>query len=129
MASHQNLSIAFTHERYGSSRPYLYHLTDRSNLDPIRETRTLLPAATLMERSGRVELLRIRRRAHERVDVDNRSILIRDQAPLHKGNVVLEIGFSFDDFVESINRRIFFWPGKAGGPISYGIRHFERYQD
>jgi hypothetical protein len=30
--------------------------------------------------------------------------------------------------VESLNRRVFFWPGTASGPISYGIRHFERYQ-
>ena len=37
-------------------------------------------------------------------------------------------GYTFDQFIESLNRRIFFWPGTDASPISYGIRHFERYR-
>jgi hypothetical protein len=113
---------------YAQARPYLYHLTDRSNLDHICETNNLLSAAIFMERAGRTDLLRVRRRGHERVTVANRVILIRDQAPLHRGNVSLPRGYTFEQFVESLNRRIFFWPGTDAGPISYGVRHFERYQ-
>ncbi len=116
-------------QRYSRNRPYLYHLTDRSNLDHIRETNNILPAARLMELAGRVDLRRARRREHERLIIGRKSILTRDQAPLHQGNVELINGFSFEDLVESINRRSFFWPGTAVGPISCGVRHFERYQE
>jgi hypothetical protein len=115
-------------QRYAGLRPYLYHLTDRSNLARIRETNTILPVARLMELAGRADLLRIRRRGHEWLNIGQESILTRDQAPLHEGNVELINGFSFEDLVESINRRSFFWPGTAAGPISYGVRHFRRYQ-
>jgi hypothetical protein len=58
----------------------------------------------------------------------NTLILLRDQAPLHRGNLILPSGFSFEDLVEHLNRRIFFWSGTARGPNSYGVRHFERYK-
>lgn len=113
---------------YQTTRPFLYHLTDRANLAHIRETNELCPAAFLMEAAGRFELLQHRRRCHEQVMVGKTVILLRDQAPLHKGNISFEDGYTFDSFVESLNRRVFFWPGTVRGPISYGIRHFERYQ-
>src|SRR5262249_9745681 len=53
---------------------------------------------------------------------------LRDQGPLHQGNMRLPKGYTLEDFIESLNRRIFFWPGTAMGPISYGVRHFERYE-
>jgi hypothetical protein len=115
-------------QRWVSLRPFLFHLTDRSNLNRIRETKTLLPAALLMERAGRGDLLRERRRRHEALSVDGRLVLVRDQAPLHGGNVALPEGYGFEDFVESINRRVFFWPGTEAGPIIYGVRHFARYE-
>ena|SRR5712691_7943752 len=55
-------------------------------------------------------------------------IVVRDQAPLHEGNLSLPRGYTFEDFIESLNGRIFFWPGSAAGPIPHGIRHFERYE-
>jgi uncharacterized protein DUF7002 len=116
-------------EQFARSRPYLYHLTDRSNLTHIRKTNKLLPAASLMVRAGRDDLLRVRRLRHEKLALGKTVILVRDQAPLHKGNMEMVGGFPFEDFIESINRRIFFWPGTAIGPNSYGVRHFERYQE
>jgi hypothetical protein len=86
------------------------------------------PSALLMQRAGRQDLLRKRRREHERITIDGIVVLIRDQAPLHRGNMELCGGYSYEDVIESINRRIFFWPGTAGGPINYGVRHFERYR-
>lgn len=124
------------HRRHGlllqdfvKTRPYLYHLTDRSNLDYIRETSSLLSAATLMNLAGRTDLLRQHRHRHEPITVRNVVIVLRDQAPLYKGNVRLPSGYTFEDFIESLNETVFFWPGSATTPISYGVRHFERYQD
>jgi len=114
---------------YQNTRPYLYHLTDSLNLLHIRETKRLYPAATLMESAGRKDLLRVRRRAHERVTIGKTVIMVRDQAPLHRGAIGFEDGHTFDEFVESLNRRVFFWPGTDEGPITYGIRHFERYEN
>lgn len=115
-------------EFYRATRPYLYHLTDKANLAHIRRTNQLYPAAFFMEAAGRHDLLRQRRRRHERVIVGETVIIVRDQAPLHKGNISFEDGYTFDSFVECLNRRVFFWPGTVSGPISYGTRHFARYR-
>jgi hypothetical protein len=61
------------------------------------------------------------------VDVAGERIELRDQAPLHAGNMALDDGWTFDDFVAHLNERGFFWPGGDAGPISYGARHYERY--
>jgi len=82
-----------------------------------------------MRRAGRVDLLRVRRPVHERISLENDVVWLRDQAPLHRGNLDLPAGFSFDDLVESLNKRTFFWPGTASGPNNYGVRHFERYRE
>ena len=83
----------------------------------------------LFERADRLDLVRRRRKGHERITIGSDVVLIRDQAPLHGGNLSLPISYTFEDFVESLNRRSFFWPGTAAGPISYGYRHFERYRN
>jgi hypothetical protein len=116
-------------EDYIALRPYLYHLTHRTNLTPLRQTRRLFPAAILLRRSGRIELMRTPRRRAEPVVVDGRQVMLRDQGPLHKGNMQLSRGHTFEGFVEGLNDRVFFWPGDQRGPISYGIRHFEAYRD
>jgi len=114
---------------YAVARPYLFHLTHRANVDFMRETASLLPAAILMERGGRNDLLRSRRSTHVSISVGGRVVWLRDQGPLHEGNAKLSKGYTFEDLIESLNRRIFFWPGTAVGPISYGKRHFERYEE
>jgi len=81
-----------------------------------------------MQRAGREDLMRTRRRRHERITVNGVPIVIRDQAPLHAGNARFPRHYSFEDFVESLNSKIFFWPGKAARPIPYGVRHFQHYK-
>ncbi len=115
-------------QRFVSARPYLYHLTHNANLPHLRELSLLIPAATLMERAGRLDLLRTPRRGPITIIVGGRQIILRDQKPLHKGNVKLPRGFSFEDFVEILNKRIFFWPGSMLRPTDYGIRHFAHYE-
>jgi uncharacterized protein DUF7002 len=114
--------------RYSEIRPHLYHLTDRSNLDLIRATGTLLCAADLMKRAGRSNLLRTRRLNHEPLEISGSRVVLRDQEPLRSGNIELTGGFTFEDFVEELNAKVFFWPGNDDGPIPSGKRHFTCYK-
>jgi hypothetical protein len=116
-------------DAFAKSRPYVFHLTDRNNVELIAKRGGMSAAALLMERAGRRDLVRKRRRQHERLTIGGNVILVRDQAPLHEGNMALSGGYGYADLIESINKRIFFWPGTARGPISYGVRHFERYRE
>ena len=74
-----------------------------------------------------MDLLQTPRRGHKPVTFEGRNIVIRDQDYLHKGNTGLSKGYSFEEFIGSLNGRVFFWPGTVSGPIVSGIRHFERY--
>jgi hypothetical protein len=93
----------------------------------IQRHRRLYPAGTLMEMSGRTELLHRKRMKHEPVLIEGVQVSIRDQEPLHPGNASFPPGYSFERFVESLNRRVFFWPGTEAKPIDYGVRHYNRY--
>jgi hypothetical protein len=115
-------------EDFADVRPYLYHLTHRDNLSHISELARLVPASILMRRANQTELIRSVRRGSRQLVVDGRTITIRDQDRLHRGNMHVPTGFTFEDLVEVLNDRVFFWPGIESGPISYGVRHFERYQ-
>lgn len=120
--------MAFLLEQFNDARPFLYHLTDSKNLVHMRETGFLKPAAALLRQAGRAELLRTRRSIYVAIHGNNRCIVLRDQTPLHRGNIKLLDGYEFEDFVESLNNRVFFWSGNASGPSAYGMRHFKRYE-
>lgn len=115
-------------EAFASRRPYLYHLTASLNLSRIRRSRRLNSAAQLLDSAGRADFKRIRRRQHEVVNIDGEQIIIRDQAPLHRGNVALQPQWQFEDLIALLNCQVFFWPGGEDSPIAYGVRHFERYR-
>lgn len=85
-------------------------------------------ASELARRGGRPELIRLRRREHEPVVIDGVKVWLRDQAPLHANNMQLEDGWGFEQFVEYLNERVYFWPGDVRGPSEYGRRHFGRYE-
>ncbi|MGD9692302.1 MAG: hypothetical protein AB7G17_12770 [Phycisphaerales bacterium] len=108
-------------------RPRLYHLTAQSNVERVLRKGILRSASELFEAAGEAHRSRARRRGHERVKIADEWVHIRDQAPLHAGNMALMEGWSYDDFVEHVNRHVFFWPGDLQGPIDYGLRHFQRY--
>lgn len=108
-------------------RPWLYHLTATSNLDRIRSTRCLFSAASIYEQAGQRDALRARRKRSDSIVVNGDTVIIRDQQPLHAGNMALSAGVGFEDFVAYLNRHVFFWPGDDDGPIGYGRRHFARY--
>src|SRR6185503_5907064 len=109
-------------------RPYLFHLTDTRNVERILRTRVLEPASHIMALAGREDLAAVKRAMHVKVSVGGDDVFLRDQAPLYAGNMKLPPGWAFDTFIQSLNKRVFFWPGSNVGPIDYGVRHFNRYQ-
>lgn len=121
--------MSFTIPQFAKARPYLFHLTHRNNVENIRRSRVLQSAASLMRQAGDGSYLGRKRAKAVTVQISGVAISIRDQRPLHAGNIRLQSDWSFEDVVRSLNERVFFWPGKDAGPISYGERHFERYAD
>lgn len=121
--------MPFTVEQFSRCRPFLYHLTADANLARIRRTKLLESAAALFHASGHTQHLTCKRRQSIVIPVGNDQVTIRDQAPLHQGNITFEDGWGFGDVIRCLNERVFFWPGKHDGPISYGCRHYERYVD
>jgi hypothetical protein len=119
--------MPFSLEQFASRRPFLFHCTARENLRGLQQTGQLRSAAALLAAAGRADLLRQRRTASETVTVHGIRTVLCDQAKLTLANVALEGELTADDLVELLNRRVFFWPGTADGPIDYGRRHLARY--
>lgn len=121
--------MPFTIDRYSLIRPHLYHLTARSNLKRIRQTMVLVSAARIIAEVGRTDLMREKRKSSNLFEIRGEMVHVRDQAPLHAGNLSLPDNWSLSDFVELLNHHVFFWAGNQGGPIEYGDRHYARYAD
>jgi len=122
-------TVPFSNNQFARTRPYLFHLTDRDNIPAISQLRVLHSAASLMQQAGDDSYLREKRCQSMQIEIGSRQINIRDQQRLHAGNITFQGGYSFGDVIQSLNERVFFWPGKTDGPIDYGERHFERYVD
>lgn len=120
--------MAFSIEQFCSIRPYLYHLTSKSNLKNILEAKMLYSAEHILHNSGNPELLNEKRGQSLSVQLGGKAIHVRDQLPLHRGNVSFAPGWDFRRLLIDLNSRVFFWPGTESRPIDYGIRHFERYR-
>src|SRR5262245_40857058 len=111
-------------ERFGIRRPYLFHLTDRTNLSAIRATKALECASALFRRGQFNALLTVRRDSHRTIEVDSHRVVIRDQKPLHVGAIAFETGWDLPRFVQHVNEHVFFWPGSLEGPIKPGLNHY-----
>ncbi len=112
--------MPFTLSDFENRRPLLYHLTHAENLSSIRSARQLLPAAILEPEAVRS----IRRR---RPVVPGKPIL-RDQDLLHPSCIAFQDGWSLDDLLEDLGARVFFWAGRAEGPVRAGRRAFALYR-
>lgn len=121
--------MAFQLKQFIQLRPYLYHLTSRSNLPLIRSNQTLCSAGVLLTRAGLSGVIQTKRLEHLSIVVEGDRFHIRDQSPLHAGNTMLTDGWTFENLVESLNERVYFWPGTALTPSKYGVRHHGRYTD
>lgn len=113
--------------RFIKLRPFLFHVTARENLVSLQLTHRLEPAAELIRRAGRSELLAARRRSGVAIVVDGVRIELKDQAPLIFANAELAGGWTPDDFVAHLNEHVYFWPGCEDGPIKHGSRLLEHY--
>jgi hypothetical protein len=119
--------VSVTKDKLCSLRPYSYHLTHVDNVRPILARGELLSCAELLRVSGGEISVRERRPEMVSIELGGNRVFLRDQRPLHAGNVSLEDDWEFADLVEHINGHVFFWPGIANGPIGSGQRHFDRY--
>src|SRR6185295_18424853 len=118
--------MPLTLSEFAGTRPFLYHLTARQNLPGILATRQLQSAAQILRAAGRYDWLRQKRAEGMLVRDGARAVHLRDQAPLHRGNLDLQAGWSFEDLVQYLNVHVFFWPGTAEGPVRAGRAHYER---
>lgn len=120
--------MPFRHDDFFKLRPFVHHLTAASNLPVLLAIGELRSAEALMKAAGQEALVRQRRKTGRHVEIGRARVHIRDQSPLHRGNVKLEDGWSFEDVVALLNRHTFFWPGKEDLPIPAGRKHFARYK-
>jgi hypothetical protein len=120
--------MAFDVDRFVRLRPYLYHITARANRTAIERSMLLEPAAQLMRRAARPDLLRWRRPEAVTIRVGPDEIVLKDQRPLIEANLSLDGSWELGDLVEYLNEHVFFWPGRADGPIVHGARLLDRYE-
>lgn len=118
--------MAINFDRLSRVSPVVYHLTAAVNRSSIVRHGTLFSASHLITPDAGKMLLS-RRVGCLDVRFQGGLIRVRDQKPLRQGQMRLEPGYSFQEFLRELNGRVFFWPGKLGGPNSYGLRHAQRY--
>jgi Family of unknown function (DUF7002) len=116
-------------QKFINLRPFLYHLTDKSNFNHIVKTKVLLSTKKIVEKSNIIEkkeFLRTRRPDHANIHYDDVKYKIRDQRPISIKALskCLTNQWSSSDFIEHINKRVFFWC-----KLDRLLRHFERYQN
>ena len=119
--------MPFTLDAFSHTRPFLYHLAFRDNLERIRSKRRLESSASLLTAAKRRGDVRIQRPEKLAIAVEGSRVLLRDQAPLHEANIEFTEGWTFQRLLEDLNSRVFFWPGSKHRPNDYGVRHFEAY--
>lgn len=90
---------------------WVTHYTARENLAAVLETRILQCAFCLMCASERTRFDGVKR--EKSVPLQCRANL-RDQRPL-SGRIVFSDGVSLAEFIEHLNKHVFFWPGFSRG--------------
>jgi len=106
-------AMSFKLEEFIRRRPFLYHLTTQSNIASIKSAGELYSATTLIQSAGRERSLRTKRAISVRLTVNGLVITLRDQEPLHAGNIQLQHGWTFGDIDEMLNNHVYFWPGDS----------------
>jgi hypothetical protein len=127
LAGTLEIGMALDLDLFVERRPYAYHLTGEENFRLMRTSRAIRSAAEMIESAGCSGSLRVRRRKHAPIQITGTKAFLRDQDPLHEGEIRFEGGWKMADLVEELNRHVFFWPGTVEKPNGYGIRHFGLY--
>lgn len=115
-------------EKFLSLRPFLYHLTDRRNLNSILSDKTLKSTEQLAKISNLEDadkFLKTRRAVHAQISNGDTIYYIRDQKPFSVTIVkkALEKNCTVEDFLFLLNTKVFFW-AKLGDLQS----HYNRYK-
>ena len=104
--------------------PFLYHLTDRRNLDFIFHEKKLLSALSLVELAGLDEaetFLSERRPEHTILTINGFSVYVRDQRPLNRALInCLTHNWTPGEYIYHLNARAFTWPNLRRLNIHYG---------
>jgi hypothetical protein len=119
--------VPFHIDRFVQLRPFLYHLTNATNVTRVLRVGRLESAARIFRTGKRPHMAIVRRPKSVLVSLGGDTVVVRDQAPLHPGHTALQPGWRFEDLVAYLNNRVFFWPGTEAGPIPSGLRYYERY--
>src|SRR5205823_4706132 len=127
--SKRHRSMAFTLQAYQQKRPYLFHLTRLENFVRIKQTHHLESAAHLLNLAGQSNSGLYHRPGDVSITLDEHVVIVRDQSPLHIGNIAFGGDWNADRLIKELNRRVFFWSGSLKGPVGNGRRHFVRYQN
>jgi hypothetical protein len=109
-------------EEFLQTWPYLYHMTKSHNLIAIFTYRKLFTADYLLRGANMADMVSLRRSEEILVDLGFFSAVIRNQQPLDPDYLELDLGLSLSDYIRTLNRRVFFWPGTEIGPIKDGER-------
>lgn len=112
-------------ERFIEQRPYLYHLTSKTNATNIIAQKLLFSANQLIALSGTNEQIRRERRIGPfPLQVNGIEILLRDQRPISPVALpkCLTDGWNIGDFLNHLNDRVFMWP-----TVDRLWRHYNRY--
>ncbi len=111
-------------------RPFVFHLTAATNAPRIARAHQLDATSRLFTqaRRGRDAALRARRPAALALAIDDETVRIRDQKPLHERHIAFEKGWDMPRLVGLLNDLVFFWPGTERGPIKPGQGHFALYE-
>lgn len=119
-----------TIEEFCERSPYLYHLTSVENLKSILNSGEIYSTNEILNRSSLTDeealmILREKRDDHVYVDVNGVEFMIRDQKPISIKALTktLTHGWTSQQFLETLNDRVFFWPS-----ISRLNIHFAKYQ-
>jgi hypothetical protein len=113
--------MAFNLADFVRLRPFVHHLTAASNLPLLLAAGELRSAEILMRAAGQEALVHQRRGTGVHVLIGEARPHIRDQSPLHPGNVELEAGWTFEDVVALLNRHAFYY--------SDALRSIVRFHD
>lgn len=115
-------------EKFIEQRPYLYHLTSKSNAKLIIEEKRLYSANELIrlsESETHLAIQRQKRNNHYNLKINGEIYSLRDQQPISEKALskCLTDGWVVGDFLFHLNDRVFMWP-----TLDRLWRHFNRYE-
>jgi hypothetical protein len=116
-------------EKFIVERPYLYHLTSKSNAELIIEKKMIYSTNELVRLSNdkaHVPMQRAKRVDHYTLTVDGKVYSLRDQQPISEKALAKSLThqWTVGDFLYHLNDRVFMWP-----TLDRLWRHFNRYKD